>query len=659
MTATTEAPPVPSDSPAPPEAPPDRPGPLHEALWVAGVSTVSVGIALVLYQVWRANLHLPLGVSYDMRLTTAGVKGLGQRGWWDKNPLLGAPFGQDMRDFPSSGETSQRLVIRALGSVVHSPGLTINIYFFAGFAMIAAVGFLVFRRFGLSAPVAAGLAIAYDFLAFHYLHGPDHITRSAYFTAPLTVLLLVRVLEPESRFLRDPSARVRRPYFGANGSVQLRNLVPLVAIGIVIGCTETINTVFTVVMLVLVGIIGALAAKRVSRLVFALILAGSVAGTFVFVSIPILLHQLSAGANPVAGHRFVFESDMYGLRIGFMMLPTRANWISALGKHADALWNNNPFPSEGGQAIGIIGVIGVLAAAGMLFVRALRDGARDDPRDDRRRRRFTPRAAALAMPFATIVLVAILLGAGGATVIDSVSGFLQVRTWDRIVVIVAFAAFALTGIGCERILHRLQGRAKTGRTRVLVGAGMVVVLGGLGVFDGGRPPLPEEAKVTATWVSDQNFVAGMHTVQPENGMIFEFPVVRFPESAPVWHMQDYDQFRGYLADKGSFRWSYGAVKGRPDADWQAKLRAIPTDADLRALLGLGFTGLWVNRDGYNDRGRFFESRLVPLLGAPTLVSRNQRLSFYDLRPFAAKIKPGTDLAAEARSRFGVSPPAGT
>jgi phosphoglycerol transferase len=121
-------------------------------------------------------------------------------------------------------------------------------------------------------------------------------------------------------------------------------------------------------------------------------------------------------------------------------------------------------------------------------------------------------------------------------------------------------------------------------------------------------------------------------------------------------MQDYAQFRGYVADKGDFRWSYGAMKGRATGDWQSKLPRIPTAADLRALVGLGFTGIWVNRDGYNDRAQFFEAKLVPLLGHPTLVSKNRRLSFYDLRPFARRIKPGTDLVAEARARFGVNPP---
>ena len=229
MGAPTEAPSVVSEPAPATESRPVDSAPWHEAFWVAGVSVVGVGVALALYQVWNANLHLPLGVTFDMRLTTAGVKGLGQRGWWDRNPLLGAPFGQDMRDFPSSGETSQRLVIRALGAVVHSPGLTVNMYFFAGFALVAAVAFLVFRRLGLSACVAAGLALAYDFLPFHYAQGPDHLTRSAYFTAPLAVLLLVRVLEPQRRFLRDPDATVRRPFFGRDGSLLVRPLLALLA----------------------------------------------------------------------------------------------------------------------------------------------------------------------------------------------------------------------------------------------------------------------------------------------------------------------------------------------------------------------------------------------------------------------------------------------
>jgi hypothetical protein len=623
-----------------------RPSP--DTYWLVGVSLISFAIGLLLYQVWNANLHLPLGSSYDMRAVTTSIKGW-SHGWWYRNPRLGAPFGQDLRDFPSSGESSQQAALRLIVGVVHSPGLTVNLYFLGGFALLAAVSFVVFRRLGLSAPIAAALAVAYDFLPYHFFHGPDHLTRSTYFTAPLAVLLLVRILEPESRFLRDPGAKARRPFFGKSGSIRSRPLAAFLAIAVVIGCTDTIISTFTVALLVIVGIIAALATRRVSRLTLALLFASAVVGTFLLLSLPVLLHAMTAGKNTVAGNRYAFEADMYGLRLSQMLLPTPQHWIGALGSFARTIGTGNPFPSEGGQAIGTIGVIGVLAAIAMVVVRALRH----ESSGETRHQHPTPPAA---VPLATVILASILLGTGGATVLDVLSGFTQVRTWDRIVVIIAFAAFALTGFGAERLLAGICKRASDHRARQAATLAMVLVIAGVGILDGGRPRRANDKVVTSEWVSDQQFVAAMHTVQPPDGMIFEFPVVRFPESYPVARMQDYDQFRGYLADKGQFRWSYGGVKGRIQADWQLKLPAIPTGDDLRALIGLGFTGLWVNRDGYVDRGQSFESHLVPLLGHPTLVSPNQRLAFYDLRPLASRIEPGADLAAEARARFGVTAP---
>jgi phosphoglycerol transferase len=663
MTATRDDADVSIESPVPdsaePRTVPDeqrrrrrRRAQLREGYWLIGVSAVSFAIALLVYQVWRANLHLPLGRSYDMRGVTAAIKGMRQHGWWYKNSNLGAPFGQDMRDFPSSGETTQMLALRLIVGVVRSPGLTVNIYFFGGFAVLAGVAFVVLRRLGLSAPVAAGLAVAYDFLPYHYFHGPDHLTRSTYLTAPLAVLLIVRLTASAPRFLRDSHAAVRRPWFGPSGSIRLRSLVGLLAIALFIGCTETMTTTFTVVLLVIIGLVAAIATGRISRLAFALLGAATVIGSFVLVNVPILWHLRSVGKNPIAGTRFAFESDIYGLRPSFMLLPTPAHWIGAFASAARTLLHGNPIPSEGGQAIGTLGVAGVLAALAILVVRALRS---DSALESRRRRPLSP----LTVPLATVILVAIVLGAGGATALDVVTGFVQVRTWNRIVVIIAFAAFGLTGLGLERVFTWSRARTHGPRARAAVTMALVVVVAGIGVLDGGRPPLANYKVVTAEWTSDLAFVAAMHTVQPPDGMIFQFPVIRFPESQPRANMRDYDQFRGYLADSGNFRWSYGAVKGRPQADWQLKLPAIPTAADLRALIGLGFTGLWANRDGYVDRGRAFEAGLRPLLGPPTLVSPNQRLAFYDLRPFASKIPAGTDLAAEAQVRFGIAPPKGT
>jgi hypothetical protein len=70
---------------------------------------------------------------------------------------------------------------------------------------------------------------------------------------------------------------------------------------------------------------------------------------------------------------------------------------------------------------------------------------------------------------------------------------------------------------------------------------------------------------------------------------------------------------------------------------------------------MGFTGIWENRDGYADGGKAFEAQVDAMLGTP-IVSEDNKLLFWDLRPFAARIEAGADLAAEARARFGITPP---
>src|SRR5207247_8174780 len=138
---------------------------------------------------------------------------------------------------------------------------------------------------------------------------------------------------------------------------------------------------------------------------------------------------------------------------------------------------------------GTIGVIGVIAGVGMLFIRALRNESSEDVRHRRP-------APPVAMALATVILVAILLGAGAATVIDSLTGFVQVRTWDRIVVVIAFAAFALTGFGCERVLRAIGARASDRRVRKAATVAMVLVLAGAGALDGGRPRLVTGTPIT-------------------------------------------------------------------------------------------------------------------------------------------------------------------
>src|SRR5947199_5240113 len=51
-------------------------------------------------RLWRADLYIPLSSKGDSLLTQLWIKGMLENGWYLSNPSLGAPFGQEMHDYP-------------------------------------------------------------------------------------------------------------------------------------------------------------------------------------------------------------------------------------------------------------------------------------------------------------------------------------------------------------------------------------------------------------------------------------------------------------------------------------------------------------------------------------------------------------------------------
>jgi phosphoglycerol transferase len=118
--------------------------------------------------------------------------------------------------------------------------------------------------------------------------------------------------------------------------------------------------------------------------------------------------------------------------------------------------------------------------------------------------------------------------------------------------------------------------------------------------------------------------------------VFQFPYVFFPEAGVIVGTGPHDQVRGWLhAD--SLRWSWGSVRGR-EGHWQDALsRLEPTEA-LDALTAVGFSGLMIDRAGYEDQGALMGYGYTTTLGQAPQVSPDGRLLFYDLRPWAPALR---------------------
>ncbi|MCU1453322.1 MAG: hypothetical protein JWN46_1468 [Acidimicrobiales bacterium] len=587
------------------------------------------------YGWWRADINTPYGASVgDGKLIYSMVKTITERGWYTSQPRLGAPFGQTFYDFPHGGESLQLLAMRVLTTFVRNPAAAINIYFFFGFGLVAAVTFLVLRHLRFSAVVAALASLSFTLLTYHQQRGEWHLWRSSYYSVPLAVLVILWSQQWRSRFLVDPDRAGVLPF---RHNLRWRRVIAALVLCVIIGGTESMATAFAVVLLVSAALIGAIRWREPGRLVVAGVLTMAIAGTFALGSYQTFDYWRVHGSNKEAANRTVAESELYGLKPWSLVMPPPDHRVAALGHLSGPAVRVDPIPSEIGQNLGL------LATAG--FLGALYGGLTGGLGGRRRRvdRRAPHDREVLRESASIVVLSSLLFGvSGGFAVLVALVGPDQVRVWNRMVIFIALASLLVVGAWAERLDAWLRGWR---RPRVVRPAVALLVLA---VVLGDTINIhPNYRAINREWANDQRFVDAIERRMPAGSAIFQLPVLAFPEVVAPGRMTDYDPFRGYMHDHGTLRWSYGAIQGRTTADWQVYLRdhVGPVGA-LPALLGLGFTGLWVDTYGYTDGGAEVR-QIEQAIGTGPLRSDDGRLLFYDLRPYRQRLgKSDTILRAE-------------
>jgi hypothetical protein len=117
------------------------------------------------------------------------------------------------------------------------------------------------------------------------------------------------------------------------------------------------------------------------------------------------------------------------------------------------------------------------------------------------------------------------------------------------------------------------------------------------------PPRVSEAairQVAQAVEADRVFTERIEQRLPPGAMVFQLPIVEFPESL-IPGISSYDHFRPYLFSK-RLRFSHGSVKGRRKDDWQLYLRRVGLPEFLETVERIGFSAVYVNREGYRDGG---------------------------------------------------------
>ena len=567
----------------------------------AGNAALAAGLsfffgALVL-KPWKGALDVPYLYIGDGNLYQASIKGVLDHGWYWHNSSLGAPGQAQLFDFPSlGGDPLNVLIFKFIGLFTSDSGVVINVFFLLTFPLVGLAAYLVLRRLTLSPPVAIVCSILYALLPYHFLRGEGHLLLSAYYAVPLGAWLVLSVLAD-------------RPLFGTRRAALVT--VALCAV-IAFASASYYYSAFTVVLVAVAAVLRAAATRNWRPLVH----GGGVVGVIVALSlltlVPSFVYWAANGTNPSVAHRGAYESELYALKFAQLVLPIEHHRIGALGSAREKY--DNWFPRTEASVdtpLGIVASLGFVGLLGLCLLQLVSPGRR--------------LASSLYGNAALAALLALLFAWVGGLAIFVAVVQPQIRSWNRLSVFIGF--FALLAVGL--VLDRLVGRLRPRRWGAVLGAGLVLGVLIVGVLDQTSSIYePPYDSLAASYRSDDDLVEAIEERLPSGAMVFQLPYSRFPEAPPIFRMADYDLMRGYLHSH-DLRWSYGHTKGRGD-DPNVPISTEKVPDMVRDLKASGFAGVYIDRFAYTDGAAALEKELADATGAAPLVSRDGRLSFFEL-----------------------------
>ena len=203
---------------------------------------------------------------------------------------------------------------------------------------------------------------------------------------------------------------------------------------------------------------------------------------------------------------------------------------------------------------------------------------------------------------------------------------------------------------CATLLWGCRALDSVPKPNLRSAAALAVSLWGLVEASGLRPhDYAQRSRAVAQSVaSDRRFGSRLERRFRASAMLFELPVMEFPESSPIARMQDCEPFRPFLWTT-SLRFTFGTHKGRPRERWQMQVEEMAPVAMVNFLEEHGFDGLLINRRGFADGARRLEESLSALR-LSRVESDQKDLVAYKLRR-RARWLPIDDAAVRLKAGF--------
>ena len=539
---------------------------LETARATALVVVITVAWCVVQNRLTREHWQVPLFTASDALGMLAGAKAAAEGNFPlvlpKFNPYLGAPHQANWNDWPSVEEP----LIIASGWFARLFGLFagVNLMVLLGQILAGLSFYLVCRHLRYRWPWAFAAALAFALSHYAFQRGMPHLTLTYYWHIPLCLLV---VWWCGSRK-------------GLNfGGHRFWGAVAVAAI------TSVQSAYYTNVLLQFLGLAAFAQLLRWNnwKKVAAPIAVGTVAVLgFIVMNLDTIYHQRVHGTNPEPAYRSYRNLEMYALKPLDLLIPPPTHRSSVARAFAHRYLHDETYKTAipGEPFSPYAGIVGI-AALTSLGIASVRRVA------------VLPRFP-LPIHASQIIWLLLYCAVGGLNGLFGQIGVTAFRCTNRYSIVILALALFWAVRGLTRATRNWRSAAVT------LGAFALLPLV---LWDQLPPRVPDSALARANALvdADRAFTHELERALPARAMVFQLPVMKFPESWPIQQMGDYEHFRPYL-HSSDLHFSYGTNKGRGENDWQEEMERKPPAEMARALERAGFAAIYINRKGFADNG---------------------------------------------------------
>jgi hypothetical protein len=470
-------------------------------------------------------------------------------------PELGAPNGANWDDYP----TTEKPLICFMGLLARFMGIfaAANFAVMLGHVLSALSFYAACRILNVLWTWSLAGALVFAFSRYAFAHGLHHLTVAYYWHVPLDLVVC-------EWLLRGKPMKWSGQHF--------------IFAAIVAFITGVQNVYYTFMFAQFVVFAGLLQGWRHGwqRLLPAAAILGITAGAFLLINLNTFLYHVVYGDNEAAVIRSYHWLEIYGLKLVDLVVPPPDHAFSLFawwGAHhlKEVVLSPGELPPSG-----YLGLIGLAATMGLAIVSI---------------RRVVYRSM-LPLEAFLILWIIIYASVGGLNSVMGTLGFQLFRATTR------YSIFIL----CIVLMYAVRRLSLLKIRKPALVYGLPILIFLVAWWDQTPPTVSsQDLQEIATQVSsDRQFTEGMEAHLFPGAMVFQIPIIDFPECAAPG-VGSYDHFRPYLYSK-DLRFSFGSDKGRPQADWQHDLLQMNFNDFMTQLENKGFSAIYVNRNGFSDKG---------------------------------------------------------